>query len=62
MYICICMHVVLQSRSVTENRNCCVHSSSTAVIAHRLWAHIGSIPWATSKSTSLPASVVARGV
>ena len=35
------------------------HSRST-VIAHRLWAHIGSIPWATSKSTSLPANVVAR--
>ena len=38
-----------------KNRNnCCiaVHSSSNAIIAHRLWAHIGSIPWATSKSTA----------
>ena len=36
--------------STRTKRNCCtaaVHSS-TAVIAHGLWAHIGSIPWATS--------------
>ena len=35
--------------STRKRRNCCtaVHSS-TAVIAHGFWAHIGSIPWATS--------------
>ena len=35
--------------STRKKRNCCtaVHSS-TAVIAHGFWAHIGSIPWATS--------------
>ena len=32
-----------------KRNNCCtsVHSS-TAVIAHGFWVHIGSIPWATS--------------
>ena len=40
--------------STRKKRNRCtaVHStdvhSSTAVIAHGFWAHIGSIPWATS--------------
>ena len=40
--------------STRKKRNCCtaVHSTAvhsiTAVIAHGLWAHIGSIPWATS--------------
>ena len=38
-----------------------VHSS-TAVIAHGFWARVESIPWATSKSTNLPACVAARGV
>ena len=61
----VCTHVVLQSsRSImTEKQEqlMCTQQQS-AVIAHRLWAYIGSIPWATSKSTSLPASVVARGV
>ena len=35
---------------------------SIAAVAHRFWAHIGSIPWTISRSTNLPASVAARGV
>ena len=58
------IHVVLQSRSMmTEKKELLYEPSSiTAVIAHRLWAHIGSVPWATTKSTRLPVSVVAWGV
>ena len=34
--------------STRKKRNCCTAVHSTAVIAHGFWAHIGSIPWATS--------------
>ena len=47
-----------------RKRNSCtaaVHSGS-AEVAHGFWAQTGSIPWVTSNSTSLPASVAARGV
>ena len=49
---------------MTEKRNeCCTNTAeSTVVIADRWWAHIGPVPWATSRSTSLPVSVVANGV
>ena len=49
---------------MTEKRNECGTNTaeSTVVIADRWWAHIGPVPWATSKSTSLPVSVVANGV
>ena len=48
--------VVLLCTACTRKKrnNCCtaVHSS-TAVIAHGFWVHVGSIPWATSnRSTS----------
>ena len=36
--------------STRKKRNCCsaaVHSSAAAIV-HGFWAHIGSIPWATS--------------
>ena len=57
------IYMVLQSRSMTyqvwQKKGTAVHNStatgvhnSTAVIAHGFWAHIGCMPWATSKSTT----------
>ena len=44
-----------------RKRDLLLYSNSTAIIAHRLSVHMGSIPRATSKSTSFPASVGATG-
>ena len=54
---CVGLAPSLNACTRKKRKNCCtaVHSS-TAVIAHGFWAHIGSIPWATSnRQTSQPA-------
>ena len=52
------------STSTRKKRNCCtavlVHSS-TAVIADGFWAHIGSIPSATSNLQSFQLALLRRG-
>ena len=47
------------TRKKRNNGNTAVHSS-TAVIAHGFWVHIGSIPWATSNRQT-PQLALRRG-